>query len=136
MDPVRVFAVGDAGYFVGVVALVNSLRLTGNDMAVTVLDLGFTAPQRDLLAAHCDVVDAPHSGHPHLAKMLAPKRADTDVVVMIDADVLVTGSLDPLITDARARRIAAAIDPVCGRVFDEWSQVFRLRRPGTTERNP
>lgn len=129
MDRVRVFAVGDADYFVGIVALVNSLRLTGNDMPVTVLDLGFTPDQRNLLARHCDLVDAPRDRHPHVAKMLAPMQASDEVVVLLDADLLVVGSLDPLVTDARAGRISAAADPAHDRFHGEWSEIFGLRAP-------
>lgn len=129
MDRVRVFAVGDSDYFVGVVALVNSLRITGNDMPVTVLDLGFTPEQRAVLAPHCDLVDAPRDRHPHVTKMLAPLRANADVMIMLDADVLVTGSLDPLIDDARAGFVSAPRDPAHDRFFAEWLDIFALRAP-------
>jgi hypothetical protein len=85
MNRVRVFAVGDAEYFLGVVALVNSLRITGNDMPVTVLDLGFTFGQRTLLASHCELIAAPRDRHPHITKMVAPMQADDEVVVLLDA---------------------------------------------------
>lgn len=129
MDRVRVFAVGDAGYFIGIVALVNSLRISGNDMPVTVLDLGFAPEQRAMLAPHCELVDAPRDRHPHIAKMLAPMRSDVDVVVMLDADLLVTGPLDPLISDAEAGRVCAASDPARERFHSEWSDIFGLRAP-------
>ena len=129
MDRVRVFAVGDADYFVGIVALVNSLRITGNHMPVTVLDLGFTAAQRTLLASHCMVVDSSRDRHPHIAKLVAPAQDDADVVVLLDADVLVTGSLDPLIADAEAGSISAAGDPAFDRFHREWSDIFALRSP-------
>ena len=52
----QIFTMGDAGYFLGIVALINSLRLTGNHEPVTVLDLGMTpaaaVPARTALRLH------------------------------------------------------------------------------------
>lgn len=129
MDRVRVFAVGDADYFIGIVALVNSLRITGNDMPVTLLDLGFTPAQRTVLASHCELADAPRDRHPHLTKMIAPMRSEVDVVILLDADVLVTGSLEPLIADAQAGLISAPGDPAIDRFHREWPEIFGLRAP-------
>ena len=52
--PVGFFTIADATYFLGLVALVNSLRLQGHADPITVLDLGLRAEQREALKTECD----------------------------------------------------------------------------------
>ena len=63
--PVGFFTIADATYFVGLVALVNSLRLQGHADPITVLDLGLQAEQREVLQAECDLVMPPHASQRH-----------------------------------------------------------------------
>ena len=57
--PVRFFTIADAGYFPGLVGLVNSLRLQGHGEPITVLDLGLLAEQRAALQTECEFVVPP-----------------------------------------------------------------------------
>ena len=57
--PVGFFTIADANYFLGLVALVNSLRLQGHADPITVLDLGLQTDQREALETECDFVTPP-----------------------------------------------------------------------------
>ncbi|GMU77843.1 MAG: hypothetical protein AMXMBFR46_06410 [Acidimicrobiia bacterium] len=131
MDSARAFTVADDGYFLGTVALVNSLRITGNDLPVTVLDVGLRDWQRELLEAECEVTSpAEDVGLPQVSKAWAPARSDAEVVVLIDSDVIVTQPLHDVVACARAGFVHAYRDgPVADRWFVEWAEIFALRAP-------
>lgn len=131
MEPARAFTVADDDYFLGAVALYNSLRVTGNGLSLTVLDVGLRSWQRELLQTECEVLTpAQPVGLPYLAKFWAPLRSDAEVVLVIDSDIVVTRSLADVVERARAGRIHAHVDePVTGRRFPEWSEIFALRAP-------
>ncbi len=127
---VRFCTVADASHFVGLVALVNSLRRNGHLDPVTVLDAGLTPEQRADLAPHCDVVAAPSDDrHPWLLAPLACCAHAADVVVSIDCDVIVTAPLDDLLRVAREGQVCAFPDWMPDRWFAEWEATFALPRP-------
>jgi hypothetical protein len=128
--PVRYCTVADASHFVGLVALVNSLRWNGHHDPVTVLDAGLTPDQRADLAPHCDVVASPPDDrHPWLLAPLACRAHAADVVVSIDCDVIVTAPLDDLLRHAREGQVCAFPDWMPDRWFAEWESTFALPRP-------
>ena len=53
---VTYYTVSNDPFFLGTVALFNSLHVTGNTGTFVVLDAGLTAAQRELLAPHADIV--------------------------------------------------------------------------------
>jgi hypothetical protein len=91
------YCVADDRYFLGAVGLINSLRVVGHAEPVFVLDAGLAPAQRELLAGEATVVDAPPGIAPWLAKTVAPMRDPADAMVLIDADMIATRSLQPLI---------------------------------------
>ena len=111
MVPVTYYTVSDRNYFLGTVALFNSLRLTGNLQPVVVLDMGFTERQRALLSEHAKVIDPPeHPTHPFLLKPY-PSLCDlSGTAIVIDSDVIVTGSLDEIFSAAEDGFICAFPD--------------------------
>ena len=132
MDDIRAFTMGSEHYFLGVVALLNSLRLTGHTMPLTVLDAGLAGWQRGLLEPHCDLRDARPELSVFLQKMDAPLASDADVVLMLDSDMIVCGSLAPVIGDARSGKVCAFRDSeqeARQRWFAEWEELFALRSP-------
>lgn len=132
---VRFCTIADSAHYVGLVALVNSLRLHGHDDPITVLDVGLTDAERAELAPHCDVVDPPGPGR-H-AWLLAPHAClarPATVVVSVDADVIVTAPLDAILARARDGKICAFPDPLRTRWFGEWEHEFAL--PGPPRRQP
>src|SRR6266571_6317155 len=96
-SPAAFYCVTDSRYFLGAVGMVNSLRLLGHREPVYVLDCGLTAHQRELLTPHITLVAAPSDAPPWLLKTVAPLRHPADVMVLIDADIVVTRPLSELI---------------------------------------
>jgi hypothetical protein len=127
------YAAADEDYFIGTVALVNSLRLTGNDGPVVVLDTGLRPEQRSFLERVCTVVpvDLEHGILTVFVKPSVGALERTRTVVMIDTDVIVTGSLASIVAQAEAGTICAFEDagPGENRHFPEWQQLFGLRAP-------
>ena len=128
---VRFCTLADRHYFPGLVALVNSLRLMGHHEPIGILDLGLTAKQRGILAAECDIVPLPEGrpSHPWLCEPLACTVLPAEVIIYLDADIIVTRPLDALIERARAGKIVACADTMSGRWFAEWESIFALSRP-------
>jgi hypothetical protein len=100
--------IADEQFFLGAVALVDSLRLTGNGERVVVVDAGLTEQQRKVLAAECDIREPPLSKTGVFVVFL--KAAThllglTGTVVLIDSDVIVTRPFSPIIEQAAAGKI-------------------------------
>src|SRR5689334_16668771 len=126
------YTLANARYFTGLVALLNSLRLTGHDHEVVVLDLGLTPRQRERLAAHATLVQLPDEvAQAAFMKPFPHRLSPTGTVVIIDSDMIITGSLAEPIADAAAGKIAVFADHVSSRtrLFAEWETGFRLSGP-------
>jgi hypothetical protein len=124
-------AIVDSAYFLGAVALVNSLRLTGHTGEIAFLDVGMDARQREFLEQAAMVHDGPAGAgwlsvfvKPMLVK-LHPDRS----VVLLDNDLVITSSLEPLLSAADEGKIAVFEQPDSTRWFAEWEQLFALREP-------
>ncbi len=129
-DDVRFFSMCDARYFLGAVALVNSLRIVGHHEPVSVLDLGLTSEQRSILGRECDVVqlDRDPGDHPFTFQPYPAVLDCTGIGLIVDSDVIVTQRLDPLVAAARRGTVAAFADRI-DRCEEEWSTLFGLRSP-------
>jgi hypothetical protein len=127
------YTIADARFFPGVVALLNSLRLTGNHERLVVLDVGLTQRQRALLAPYAQTVDPPPDvrANPFLSKPLPYRLRPSGVLALIDSDVIVTRSLAPELRLAAEGRIALYPDHAAAqaRFFPEWAEIFALRAP-------
>ena len=119
------YCVADERYFLGAVGLVNSLRVVGHTEPVFVLDAGLAPPQRELLAREATVVDAPADVAPWLAKTVAPMRHPAETMVLIDADMIATRSLAPLIERAAEGRVVA-FDNESDRFCEQWGELLDL----------
>ena len=128
----RIYTLADSSYFVGLVALLNSLRLTGNRQELVVLDCGLSRRHSDLLREHAELVPLPPdvARRTFLAKPylhgIVPRG---ELVVYIDSDAVVTAPLDPILEIAARGRICLA--PVDWpdkrhRHVAEWQQLFGL----------
>jgi hypothetical protein len=127
-DRVRFFTIADSGYFLGLVGLVNSLRLQGHEELVTVIDLGLAADQRAVLQTECEFVKPPSDVHRH-AWLLEPyacmvRRAKT--VVYVDSDIIITAPLDEILVSADSGRICVFGNVPHTRWFSQWEQIFSL----------
>lgn len=129
---VAFYSVSDASAFVGVAGLINSLRLLGHDEPLLLLDCGLTPEQRALLEPHVRLVHGPPATHPALLKSWCPLAHPTEVMVLLDADIIVTRSLADLIEEARAGRLVVFQDDL-GRFHPDWGELLGLgplpRRP-------
>ena len=127
------YTIADAGFFPGLVALLNSLRLTGNSGELVALDRGLTTAQRRMLEGHVSLVELPEApaGSPILLKPYPGPLGASGTIVVIDSDMIVTRSLAEIVALASAGRICAFPDPVPhrGRWFAEWEQALELRAP-------
>jgi hypothetical protein len=122
------YCVADSSYFLGAVGMLNSLRMLGHREDVFILDCGLTPDQRGQLAPHATLVPGPVDAPPCLLKTVAPLRHPADVMVLIDADIVVTRSLAKLIERASEGRVLAIKDGE-DRYFPEWGALLGTGPP-------
>jgi hypothetical protein len=126
------YCVGDERYFTGAVGLINSLRLLGHTEPILLLDCGFADAQRRLLAPHATLIPAPEDVPPWLLKVFAPLDRPADVMVLLDADMVVTRPLGSLIERAAGGDLVAFRNPV-DRFVPAWGELPGL---GPVRRRP
>ena len=119
---VTYFTVADSGYFLGTVAMINSLRLTGNEGAVIVFDSGFEDWQCELLRDVATVIDldVPEVPPAYVRAWIGP-TVPGDVVVYLDSDMIVTDSLGDVVSQAASGKICFAPDEQPDRFFHQWN---------------
>jgi hypothetical protein len=120
------YTVCDARHFVGAVALLNSLRLVGHDDPFVVVDSGLEPWQRELLEPRATIVPAPAGVPPMLLKATGPLAVPARVMAVLDSDVIVTRSLQPVLDQAAAGRIVVFAGDAVGRHFPEWNELLGL----------
>ncbi|MGH9027242.1 MAG: hypothetical protein ACRDWD_14170 [Acidimicrobiia bacterium] len=122
------FTVADESYVPGLVGLVNSLRLTGHRQRIAVLDVGLAQRTRELLQGECELIQysADRPLHPYLLYPFAGNLSHNGVMVIVDSDVIVTDTLDPLLAEARNGKICAMAEVKRNRWFPEWEQLLEL----------
>jgi hypothetical protein len=119
------YCVSDASYFLGAVAMVNSLRVLGHSEPIYVLDCGLTEAQRDHLSGGATIVPASDDSPPFLHKTAAMRAHPAKVMVLIDADIIVTRPLGGLIERASDDRVVAVADRL-DRFVPEWGDLLGL----------
>ena len=115
------YIVADSAFYVGAAAALNSLRLVGHQQPAFVLDVGLTETQRKALGQTAEVIPCPKDVAPRLAKWVAPLAEPSDVMVVLDADVIVTRPLDSLLDEAARGSVVAFADFWVHRFYDEWA---------------
>lgn len=132
MERAAFYSIADARHFLGVVALLNSLRLAGHDEPLFIADCGLEPAQRELLSPHAAVVAA-DARVPYELKVVLPNRNPAHAMALLDADIIVTRPLSELLDLAGEGRIAAFTDAVSHRHNPDWGDILGL---GTTRRQP
>jgi len=127
------YVVADSSHFLGLVALINSLRLAGHDEPIYVTDCGLAESHRRRLADHVTLVEAATADTPHFAKTVAPLAHPMDVMVLVDTDIIVTKPLTELIDNARSGKVVAFVDAIAHRFDERWSELLGL---GQLRRQP
>jgi hypothetical protein len=122
---VAFYCVCDSSYFLGAVAMLNSLRLVGHTEPAFILDCGLTDRERELLSSQATLVAAPDGVPPWLLKAAAPHRHPAHVMVLIDADIIVARHLGSLTEDAARGRVVA-FENRSDRFFAEWGDLLDL----------
>lgn len=130
-----IYTVSDRRYFLGTVALLNSLRLLGHSDPVFLVDAGLSDEQRAMIADHVTLIPAPEGAPAIFLKMLGPLTHPADVAILLDADVIVLRPLTDLINAARDGRLVAFVnnEPNHDRFFAEWGPALAL---GPVQRRP
>jgi hypothetical protein len=127
------YTVSNDRFFPGTVALLNSLRLTGNRGELVVLDCGLTGAQRTRLDPHVTIVEvsADRSTPPPLLKPWVHLLEPQGTLVWLDSDMIVTGSLDYVVELAKSGSICVYPDHQAARQrwFPEWEDLFALTSP-------
>jgi len=132
LPQVTFYTVADRYFFPGLVALLNSLRLTGNEGRVVVLDYGLLHTQRELLQGHVELCSPPAqvAENPLLSKPFPHLLSPAGVAVIIDSDMIVTDSLADVFAAAASGRLCLFSDETQDqRWFPEWQEVFQLQAP-------
>jgi hypothetical protein len=125
VSPAAFYCVSSAEYFLGAIALVNSLRLHGHAEPVYLLDCGLEPEQRQLAQGAIEVLDAPDDTPPYLLKTIAPLAHPAEVMVLIDVDMIATRSLAPLLAEAAAGRVVA-FENMGDRFVPKWGELLDL----------
>jgi hypothetical protein len=124
LRPVAFYSIANEPHFIGLVALLNSLRLHGHADPFVVADCGLAPWQRDLLAPHAELLQVAGAS-PLLMKPLAPLERPAETMTLVDADVIVLRSLTPLLEAARSGVVVFA-DPVAHRFDPRWESLLEL----------
>jgi hypothetical protein len=126
--PCAFYSVADSRFFVGAVALLNSLRLAGHEEPIFIVDTGLTLEQRRTLADHVTLIPAPRDEPSVFLTPLGPSIHHSEVQVLIDADIIVTQPLTEFIEAAKSGRVVAFIEPkpTHDRSFREWASRLGL----------
>jgi lipopolysaccharide biosynthesis glycosyltransferase len=126
------YTVSDKNYFLGTVTLLNSLRVAGNSGELCVINAGLEPWQERLLSEYATVLNPPTKVvHPFLWKQTASFFEPTETIVLIDSDMIVTASLDDVVSCATKGSICAYPDEpyTRWRWFPEWEERLQLRSP-------
>lgn len=133
MDDVFIYTIGDEKYFLGLVALINSLALIGHRYPLIIGDCGLSQSQKSILQRSDRVrifpLDRSLVCNPQQFKAFAHLAHKGGVAVIIDSDMIVVDSLEPLIDKARRGKFCTFANPEADRWFAEWQDIFELKRP-------
>jgi hypothetical protein len=130
---VTYYSVANARFFPGAVAMLNSLRLTGNEGELVFLDDGLSEDQRRRLEpyARLQAMSRDAVARPTLLKPSVHELHAGGVAVLIDSDIVVTSALDDIVDRAAEGKVCAYPDhpDALTRIFEEWVEVFGLQAP-------
>lgn len=130
---VTYYSVADERFFPGAVALLNSLRMTGNEGELVFLDMGLSGEQRRRLEPYARLEPAPAAArrHPTMLKPAIHELHAEGVAVLIDSDIIVAAPLRDVVAQAAAEKVCVYPDEPQsrGRRFEEWVEIFGLQAP-------
>ena len=127
-----IYCIADRRYFLGAVALINSLRLSGNGEPVFVLDCGLDDEQRTILTREATLIPADPTvseerlSLPFLMRARAPLANPAQTMLLLDCDIVVTRSLDPLFEQGEQGKVVAFADALPQRFSPRWESELGL----------
>ena len=127
MSDAAFYCVSGSDFFLGTVALVNSLRLQGHAEPIHLLDCGLGEEQKRLLGDQVALLAAPSQAPPSLLKWIAPRVRSATTMFLIDTDMIVTRPLDDLFASAATGRLVA-FENDRQRHFEQWAALLGLGR--------
>ncbi|MBW4663410.1 MAG: hypothetical protein KME01_04290 [Chroococcus sp. CMT-3BRIN-NPC107] len=127
-EQITFYTICNSKYFLGVVGLLNSLRVVGHQQKIVVLDCGLTSRQQEILRPHCTLYSLPkeEAKNPLQYKPFPYLLPTQGTVVIIDSDMLVTRNLETILNSAKQGKICLFPDLSLDRHFPEWQEVFKL----------
>lgn len=121
MEPLAFYCVCDRSHFLGLVGLINSLRILGHKEHVYVLDCGLTESQRELVAREAVVVSTARDDPPVILKHVLPLSRPAEVMVLVDVDVIFTRNLAEIVNRAKqAQKPVLFLNDVTDRFHSAW----------------
>jgi len=129
-EEVVFYSVCNSDFFLGLVVLINSLRLLGHNERVVVLDCGLLPEQVAILSGHCTLVRLAvgEASDPMFYKPFAHLLEPRGIAIILDDDMIVTSRLDGVVSAAREGKICAFANPDA-RWFEEWKTIFGMEKP-------
>jgi len=125
-----VYTVANQKFFVGLLGMVDSLRVNGYRGAIVVVDTGLSSPQTAALSDDVVFVAAPEGLPSHYMKVVGPLAHPDDVMVFIDADILCVRSIEEIVERARGGAIVAFEDigrvGYSDRLWRDWEDQLSL----------
>ncbi|MDO8209844.1 hypothetical protein [Conexibacter sp. CPCC 206217] len=129
--------VSDSKFFIGLVGMINSLRMTGNDEPLIVIDVGLTDKQKALISRECEIVPPPIPKDRVFVVLLKASLhllGIRGIATLLDSDVIITRKMTPILDDAAAGKLVVVADQFLERYFDEWGPVLGLDPPPRRQR--
>ena len=127
---ISVYTVANERFFVGLLALVDSLRVNRYDGTIVVVDTGLSFAQREALAGAVVLETAPPGLPSHYVKVVGPLSRPDDVMVFIDADILCVRPIDELAQRAHEGAIVVFEDigrvGYSDRLWRDWEERLSL----------
>jgi len=134
---VRFYSIANSAYFIGLVGLINSIRASGHVDPILVLDTGLTREQRELIGEHVEMIEGPGDVPALFLKDIGMRARPAEVMIYLDADVLVLRRLDPFVADAARGTIVVFEDRLAEfendrtglwpPIYDAWMNRLRLQ---------
>jgi len=124
MEPLAFYCVCDRNHFLGLVGLINSLRIVGHNEPVYVLDCGLTEAQREVIEENAVVVTMAPDTSPVMLKHVLPISRPAEVMVLVDVDVIFTRRLSEIVEQARQlQKPVLFLNDVTDRFHPAWESL-------------
>jgi hypothetical protein len=124
VEQLAFYCVCDRNHFLGLVGLINSLRIVGHHETVYVLDCGLEQWQRELLEPEAVLAPSEREAPPYLLKHALPLERPAEVMVLADVDIIFTNTIRALVTQAeQTQKPVLFLNDRTDRFHREWDSL-------------